>query len=338
MLRPGRFDRRIYVGAPDVKGREAILKIHARGKPLADDVDLKSIARGTPGFTGADLENLLNEAALLAVRNKRKFIVQDDIDQAILKVEMGPEKKSRVITEKEKKLTAYHEAGHAIAGRYLAHTDPVHYITIIPRGGAGGFTLFRPDEDKSFTSRSEMFENIVMALGGRISEQLFLDDISTGASGDIHQATSIARNMVTVYGMSERLGPISFDSSDHSIFIGRDFGQTKSYSEETAAVIDEEVKKIFDEAYAKCREILLAHEDELRMVADYLLVHESMEGADFAYVCEHKQLPPVKDDGTVERAAKHIAMFDGIDAPAAPTTEEKPESSDTEETKSPSDL
>ena len=337
LLRPGRFDRRIYVGAPDVKGREAILKIHARGKPLADDVNLKSIARGTPGFTGADLENLLNEAALLAVRNKRKFIVQDDIDQAILKVEMGPEKKSRVITEKEKKLTAYHEAGHAIAGRYLAHTDPVHYITIIPRGGAGGFTLFRPDEDKSFTSRSEMFENIVMALGGRISEQLFLDDISTGASGDIHQATNIARNMVTVYGMSERLGPISFDSSDHSIFIGRDFGQTKSYSEETAAVIDEEVKKIFDEAYAKCREILLAHEDELRMVADYLLVHESMEGADFAYVCEHKQLPPVKDDGTVERAAKHIAMFDGIDAPAAPTTEEKPDS-DTEETKNPSDL
>ena len=337
LLRPGRFDRRIYVGAPDVKGREAILKIHARGKPLADDVDLKSIARGTPGFTGADLENLLNEAALLAVRNKRKFIVQDDIDQAILKVEMGPEKKSRVITEKEKKLTAYHEAGHAIAGRYLAHTDPVHYITIIPRGGAGGFTLFRPDEDKSFTSRSEMFENIVMALGGRISEQLFLDDISTGASGDIHQATNIARNMVTVYGMSERLGPISFDSSDHSIFIGRDFGQTKSYSEETAAVIDEEVKKIFDEAYAKCREILLAHEDELRMVADYLLVHESMEGADFAYVCEHKQLPPVKDDGTVERSAKHIAMFDGIDAPAEPKTEEKPESSDTEETKNPSD-
>ena len=316
LLRPGRFDRRIYVGAPDVAGREAILKIHSRGKPLGDDVDLKNIARGTPGFTGADLENLLNEAALLAVRKKRKFIVQEDIDEAILKVEMGPEKKSRVITEKERRLTAYHEAGHAIAGRYLAHTDPVHYITIIPRGGAGGFTLFRPDEDRSFTSRSEMFENIVMALGGRVSEQLFLDDISTGASGDIRQATSIARNMVTVYGMSERLGPISFDSSDHSIFIGRDFGQTKSYSEETAAVIDEEVKKIFDDAYAKCREILLEHESELRMVADYLLVHESMDGDDFAYVCEHKQLPPAKDDGTIEPAARRVSMFEGLIDPS----------------------
>ena len=248
LLRPGRFDRRIYVGVPDVVGREAILKVHARGKPLGDDVDLKNIARGTPGFTGADLENLLNEAALLAVRRKRKFIMQEDIDEAILKVEMGPEKKSRVISEKERRLTAYHEAGHAIAGRYLPNTDPVHYITIIPRGGAGGFTLFRPDEDKSFTSKSEMFENIVMALGGRVSESLFLDDISTGASGDIQHASQIARSMVTVYGMSDRLGPISYDSSEHSIFIGRDFGQTKSYSEETAAIIDEEVKKIFDEA------------------------------------------------------------------------------------------
>ena len=319
LLRPGRFDRRIYVGVPDVKGREAILKVHAKGKPLGDDVDLKNIARGTPGFTGADLENLLNEAALLAVRRKRKFIMQDDIDEAILKVEMGPEKKSHVITEKERKLTAYHEAGHAIAGRYLKNTDPVHYITIIPRGGAGGFTLFRPDEDKSYTSRGEMLDNIVMALGGRVAEELFLDDISTGASGDIHHSTDIARKMVTVYGMSERLGPISYDSSSQSIFIGRDFGQTKSYSEETAAIIDSEVKKIFDESYARCTEILKAHEAELRMVADYLLVHESMDGADFAYICENLQLP-VKNDGTIEPAAKHVKMFSEV--PVAPVLEE----------------
>ncbi|MBQ5672363.1 MAG: ATP-dependent zinc metalloprotease FtsH, partial [Oscillospiraceae bacterium] len=319
LLRPGRFDRRIYVGVPDVKGREAILKVHAKGKPLGDDVDLKNIARGTPGFTGADLENLLNEAALLAVRRKRKFIMQEDIDEAILKVEMGPEKKSHVITEKERRLTAYHEAGHAIAGRYLKNTDPVHYITIIPRGGAGGFTLFRPDEDKSYTSRGEMLDNIVMALGGRVAEELFLDDISTGASGDIHHSTDIARKMVTVYGMSERLGPISYDSSSQSIFIGRDFGQTKSYSEETAAIIDAEVKKIFDESYARCTAILKEHEAELRMVADYLLVHESMEGADFAYICENLQLP-VKNDGTIEPAAKHVKMFSEV--PVAPALEE----------------
>ena len=325
LLRPGRFDRRIYVGVPDVKGREAILKVHAKGKPLGDDVDLKNIARGTPGFTGADLENLLNEAALLAVRRKRKFIMQEDIDEAILKVEMGPEKKSHVITDKERRLTAYHEAGHAIAGRYLKNTDPVHYITIIPRGGAGGFTLFRPDEDRSYTSKQEMLDNIVMALGGRVAEQLCLDDISTGASGDIHHATDIARKMITVYGMSERLGPICYDSSDQNVFIGRSLGQTKSYSEETAAVIDEEVKKIFDESYARCMEILKEHEAELRMVADYLLVHESMEGADFAYICEHKQLP-IKNDGTIEPAAKRVAMFSGVpELPAEePATEEAP--------------
>jgi len=320
LLRPGRFDRRIYVGVPDVKGREAILKVHAKDKPLGDDVDLRNIARGTPGFTGADLENLLNEAALLAVRRKRKFIMQEDIDEAILKVEMGPEKKSHVITEKERRLTAYHEAGHAIAGRYLKHTDPVHYITIIPRGGAGGFTLFRPDEDKSYTSKNEMLDNIVMALGGRAAEELFLEDISTGASGDIRQSTDIARNMVMVYGMSERLGPISYDSSDHNVFIGRSIGQAKSYSEETASIIDEEVKKIFDESYARCVAILKEHEAELRMVADYLLVNESMEGADFAYICDNLQLPVKKDD-TIEPAAKHIKMFS--EAPVAPVLMEE---------------
>ena len=288
LLRPGRFDRQVYVGLPDIRGREAILKIHARGKQLAEDVDLNSVAKGTPGFAGADLENLMNEAALLAVRRRHRFITMEDVDEAILKVQMGPEKKSRKMSARAQRLTAYHEAGHAVTGHYLTHVDPVHFITIIPRGGAGGFTLFRPDEDlENFKSRSEMFENIIMALGGRMAEKLFLDDISTGASNDIQQATAIARNMVTVYGMSEKLGPITYDSSERSIFIGRDFGTTKSYSEETAALIDEEVKRIFDEAAARCEEILSAHRDELIAIAEYLLVHESMEAEEFNYYFEH---------------------------------------------------
>ncbi len=316
LLRPGRFDRQIYVGLPDIRGREAILRIHARGKILADDVDLNSIAKGTPGFSGADLENLLNEAALLAVRRKHRFITMADCDEAILKVEMGPEKKSRKMSDKARRLTAYHESGHAIAGKYLEHTDPVHYITIIPRGPAGGFTLFRPQEDlESFTSKSQMFESIVMALGGRMAEKLFLDDISTGASGDIQQATNTARNMVTKYGMSDRLGPISFDSSDHSIFIGRDFGTTKSYSEETAAIIDEEVKRIFDEAAALCEKILTEHRAQLIGVAEYLLEHESIEGADFNFYCDNGYFPEPKPqpgmrDDSIERPARKIARFD----------------------------
>ena len=301
---------------PDIKGREAILKIHARGKPLADDVDLKSIAKGTPGFSGADLENLMNEAALLAVRRKHRFITMEDCDEAILKVEMGPEKKSRKMSDKAKRLTAYHESGHAITSKFLQHTDPVHYITIIPRGMAGGFTLYRPDEDtEDFTSKAQMFERIVSCLGGRIAEKLFLDDISTGASGDIQQATSIARNMVTRYGMSEKLGPIQYDSSDHSIFIGRDFGQTKSYSEETAALIDEEVKHIFDEASALCEKILTEHRDTLIGVAEYLLESESMDRETFDYYCEHGTFPepkpaPAMQDDTIERPARKIARFD----------------------------
>ena len=320
LLRPGRFDRQVYVGLPDIRGREAILKIHARGKQLAEDVDLNSIAKGTPGFAGADLENLMNEAALLAVRRRHRFITMEDVDEAILKVQMGPEKKSRKMSSRAQRLTAYHEAGHAVAGHYLTHVDPVHYITIIPRGAAGGFTLFRPDEDlENFKSRSEMFENIVMALGGRTAEKLFLDDISTGASNDIQQATNIARNMVTVYGMSEKLGPITYDSSERSIFIGRDFGTTKSYSEETAALIDEEVKRIFDEAAARCEEILSAHRDELVAIAEYLLVHESMEVDEFNYYFEHHEFMPTsaKDakkaaaDKTIERPARKISMIDG---------------------------
>ena len=332
LLRPGRFDRQVYVGLPDIRGREAILKIHARDKQLAEDVDLNSIAKGTPGFAGADLENLMNEAALLAVRRRHRFINMEDVDEAILKVQMGPEKKSRKMSEKARRLTAYHESGHAVAAHYLPHVDPVHYITIIPRVMAGGFTLMRPQEDlENFKSQSEMFENIVMALGGRMAEKLFLDDISTGASGDIHQATSIARDMVTRYGMSDRLGPISFDSSGHSIFIGRDFGQTKSYSEETAGIIDEEVKAIFDKAAAECERILTGHADQLRAIAEYLLVHETMEAEEFNYYFEHGEFMPlapqearkVREDTTIERPARKISMTDGY-------TEEKKEEPETQ--------
>ncbi len=320
LLRPGRFDRQVYVGLPDIRGREEILKIHARDKQLAEDVDLNSIAKGTPGFSGADLENLMNEAALLAVRRRHRFITMEDTDEAILKVQMGPEKKSRKMSDKARRLTAYHEAGHAVTGKYLEHVDPVHYITIIPRGQAGGFTLFRPQEDlENFKSRGEMFESIVMALGGRVSEKLFLDDISTGASGDIQQASSIARDMVMRYGMSEKLGPISYDSSGHSIFIGRDFGQTKSYSEETAGLIDEEVKAIFDRAAAQCEKILTDHAEQVRAIAEYLLEHETMEAEEFNYYFEHGEFMPVSAraakaaaaDPTIERPAKKISMTDG---------------------------
>ena len=343
LLRPGRFDRQVYVGLPDIKGREAILKIHARGKVLAEDVDLNSIAKGTPGFSGADLENLMNEAALLAVRRKHRFITMEDCEEAILKVEMGPEKKSRKMSDKAKRLTAYHESGHAVAGRYLKNVDPVHYITIIPRGMAGGFTLFRPQEDlENFKSKSEMFESIVMALGGRIAEKLFLDDISTGASGDIQQASNIARSMVMRYGMSEKLGPILYDSSDHSIFIGRDFGTTKSYSEETAGLIDEEVKRIFDEASALCEKILTEHADELRAIAEYLLVNETMDADEFNYYFEHHEFMPESEkaarkahnDSTIERPARKISRFD--DDPAADPTagiSDRPEDKPEEENK-----
>ena len=297
LLRPGRFDRRVYVGLPDIRGREAILKVHARGKPLGDDVDLNSIGRGTPGFSGADLENLLNEAAILAVRRGKRFITNAEIEESIRKVELGPEKKSKVMSERAKKLTAYHEGGHAVVGHFLKNTDPVHYITIIPRGPTGGVTYFRPKDDvENFQSYGELYDDIVVALGGRVSEKLFLDDISTGASNDIQQATHTARAMVTQYGMSKKLGPISFEEAGHSIFIGRDFGQTKSYSEETASTIDEEVKHIFDEASEDCEKILTEHAELLKGVAEYLLAHESMDGETFEYYCEHGEFPPEKPD------------------------------------------
>ena len=322
LTRPGRFDRQVYVGLPDIRGREEILKIHVKNKPLAEDVDLSTVAKGTPGFTGADLENLSNEAALLAARRGSKLITMSDFSEAEIKVIAGPEKKSRVVSERARRLTAYHESGHAIASFFLKNADPVHYITIIPRGAAGGFTWYRKAEDaEDFTSRGEMFDSIVSALGGRIAEQLFLEDISTGASGDIQQATNIARDMVMKYGMSEKLGPISFDDSSHSIFIGRDFGTTKSYSEETAATIDEEVKHIFDQAYAKCEALLREHADLLTGLAEYLLIHETIEGDDFRYYCEHGVMP-VHPDDTIEPPAKVIRRMD--EAPEAPLPDTEP--------------
>jgi len=296
LLRPGRFDRQVFIGLPDIKGREEILKVHARGKLLGEDVNLANIAKGTIGFTGADLENLLNEAALLAARGNKRVITMDDIEKATLKVIAGPEKKSRVITERSRKITAYHEAGHAVASYNLENVDPVHLVTIIPRGSAGGMTIYRPQEDKDYTSRSEMFERIVSALGGRVAERLFLDDISTGASSDIQSASALARSMVMKYGMSDKIGPISFEDSSHSVFIGRDFSQTKSYSEKTAAAIDDEVKLIFDEASELCEEILTEHRDIVIATANYLIEHETMDGEDFRYFCAHGGIMPEKDD------------------------------------------
>ena len=286
LLRAGRFDRQIVVGSPDVKAREQILEVHARKKKLADDVDLKVIAKNTSGFAGADLENVLNEAALLAARRNYKEIGMKEIEDAMVKVTMGPEKKTRVRSAKENRLVAYHEAGHAVVSRYLPTQDPVHQISIVPRGMAGGYTMYRPTEDKSFMSKTEMEENIVSLLGGRVAEALILNDISTGASNDIERASQIARNMVTKYGMSDRVGAITFGGGQGEVFLGRDFAQTKDYSEETASVIDEEVKKIVDRAYTRARDILSAHEDKLHAVAVVLLEKEKIEGPEFDKIFE----------------------------------------------------
>ena len=281
LLRPGRFDRQIVVSAPDVKAREEILEVHSRKKKLAPDVDLKTIAKNTSGFSGADLENVLNEAALLAARRNKPEISMTEVEDAMVKVTMGPEKRTRVRSEKEQKLVAYHEAGHAVVSRFLPTQDPVHQISIRPRGMAGGYTMYRPTEDKSFMSRTEMIENIVSLLGGRVSEKLVLDDISTGASNDIERATKIARNMVTKYGMSERVGTITLGQNQEEVFLGRDFAQSKEYSEETAAIIDEEVKSIIDYAYKKAAEILNANMEKLHVVAGILLEKEKIDGEEF---------------------------------------------------------
>ena len=284
LLRPGRFDRQVYVGLPDIRGREEILKIHVKNKPLAEDVDLSTVAKGTPGFTGADLENLSNEAALLAARRGSKLITMADFSEAEIKVIAGPEKKSRVVSEHERKLTAYHEAGHAIVMHALPTHDPVHQITIVPRGGAGGMTISLPTEDRSYQSKRYMEEQIVSLLGGRVAEKLMLGDISTGASNDIQRASQIARKMVSVYGMSDRLGSISFESGHDEIFIGRSMAQAKPYSEQVAAQIDEEVKSIVDAAYERCEDILSRDQKHLIAVAEFLLAHETMSAEEFEAV------------------------------------------------------
>ena len=278
LLRPGRFDRQVYVGLPDIKGREEILTIHAHNKPLAEDVDLGQVAKGTPGFTGADLENLLNEAALLAGRQDKMAIDKAAIDEAVIKVIAGPEKHSRVIPEQERKLTAYHEAGHAVVMRALPQHDPVHQITIVPRGQAGGMTIALPDEDRSYLSREYMVQQIVSLLGGRAAEQLMLGDISTGASNDIQRATSLARKMVGTYGMSDKLGTVAFDAGSDEVFIGKSMGHTRPYSEKTASEMDSEIRAIIDDAYKKAQEILKTYQQQLTEIAEYLLANETMTG------------------------------------------------------------
>lgn len=281
LLRPGRFDRQILVGYPDVKGREAILKVHTRNKPLAPDVDLETIAKSTVGFTGADLENLVNEASLLAARKNKKAITKDELEEASIKVVAGPEKKSKVITEDEKKLTAYHEGGHALCTYYSKTQDKVHQVSIIPRGQAGGFTMSLPVKDKSYVSKNEMYENIVVLLGGRVAEKLILDDISTGASNDLERATSTARNMVTRYGFSDNLGPVVYGQGDHEVFLGRDYTNTPSYSDNVAAEIDNEIRTLIESAFTDAEKILNEHMDKLHVVAKYLMKYEKVDGATF---------------------------------------------------------
>ncbi len=288
LLRPGRFDRQVYVGEPDVKGREEILRVHARNKPLGEDVNLADIARGTAGFTGADLENLMNESALRAARFHRPFIIKEDIEESVIKVLAGPEKKSRKVIERERRLTAYHEAGHALVIHALPTQDPVHQITIVPRGMAGGMTIHLPQEDKSFQSKKELTDRIAVCLGGRCAEEMVLGDISTGAGNDLQQASRIARNMVTRYGMSDKLGNVVFDSGHDEVFIGRSMAQAKSYSEETANLIDEEVKALLDEAYRVCQAILLRDRAKLEKVARYLLEHEVMDGKTFESIMKEQ--------------------------------------------------
>ncbi len=281
LLRPGRFDREIMVNYPDVKGREEILKVHARNKPLAPDVDLNVIAKTTQYFTGADLENLLNEAALLAARENRHAITETDIEEATLKVIAGPEKKSHIVTERDRKITAYHEAGHAVAAYYLPECERVHQVTTIQRGQAAGLTVCRPDNDDNHVTKGKMYQNIVMTMGGRVAESISFEDVCTGASGDIQQATKRARAMVTQYGFSEKLGPVLYGGDQNEVFLGRDYGHTAQYSEETLNLIDSEVKRIITEAYDECKKILTDHQDQLIKVAEYLIKHEKIDGDDF---------------------------------------------------------
>ena len=312
LLRPGRFDRRVYVGLPDVKGREDILRVHTRNKPLAPDVKLKTIAQSTVGFSGADLENLVNEAALLAARRGRKAITEQEIEEASIKVVAGPEKKSHVVTDKEKRLTAYHEGGHAITGYFCPTHDPVHQISIVPRGQAGGFTMYLPDKDASYVTKTAMQESIVTLLGGRVAEQLVLEDISTGASNDLERATSTARSMVTRYGFSERLGPVVYGTDQAQTFLGRDLGQGKGYSETIATEIDSEVRDIVEDGYETARRILTEHMPELHKLAKYLMEREKISGDEFKIIMEGGELPPLEEPAEEAKP---------VEAPVAPQQE-----------------
>ena len=331
ILRPGRFDRTVYVGKPDVRARKAILEIHSRGKKLADDVNLEVIAKRTPGFTPADLENLMNESALLAARRGETAISMEDIDEASIKVQAGPAKKSRVVSEKERKLTAVHESGHAIVSRLLPEEDPVHMITIIPRGMAGGFTAYLPEDEISFMTKKKMEASIVSLLGGRVAESLVLDDISTGASNDIERATKIARAMVTHYGMSEKLGTINYDSSENEVFIGRDLGRSRDYSERTAAEIDDEVTRIINEAYAKCKELLSENLDKLLALSDALLEKETIYSKDFEKIFNGEKLDEesidledtINEDDLSEEAKELIHKKDKKEAEDKEDSEDK---------------
>ena len=305
LLRPGRFDRQIAVGYPDIKGREAILRVHTKNKPIAPDVNLRVIASSTGGFTGADLENLTNEAALLAAKKDRKAITMAEIEEATIKVIAGPEKRSHVVTEKDKKLTSYHEAGHAICTYYLPTQDPVHQISIVPRGMAGGYTLSLPGEDKSYVTKREMAENIVTLLGGRMAEELVLEDISTGASNDIERATKVAHNMVMRYGFSEKLGPIVYGHDSNEVFLGRDFSSTPSYSENVAAEIDAEVRGIIDTARERARDILTEHMDQLHKVAQFLFENEKMAANEFESMMTGQPMPEKPDYSIYSSHAAH---------------------------------
>ncbi|MBR2315748.1 MAG: ATP-dependent zinc metalloprotease FtsH [Clostridia bacterium] len=325
LLRPGRFDRQITVNYPDMKGRREILDVHAKGKPFAPDVDLDVIAKSTAGFTGAELENLLNESALLAARRKKKAITMNEIEEATIKVVVGTEKRSHKISDKEKKLTAYHEAGHAIATYNLETQDAVHEISIIPRGMAGGYTMSIPTEDKSYKSRNEMLDDLVVLLGGRVAEALVLGDISTGASNDIERASDISRKMVTKYGMSDKLGPIAFGSQNDEVFLGRTYGSVRNYSEKIAADIDIEINDIIKNAYARCEDILNRNMDKLHLVAAYLIENEKASGEVFKALMEGEELPE-NNEAHVATEAKELPETEDntADAPAE-STEEKSE-------------
>ena len=316
LLRPGRFDRQITVGYPDIKGREAILRVHTKNKKLAPDISLATIAKGTAGFTGADLANLVNEAALLAARNNRKAITQPDIEEATIKVVAGPEKKSKVVSEDEKRLTAFHEAGHAVCTFHCKTQDPVHQVSIIPRGMAGGYTMSLPEHDRSFRSKTQMEEEIIVLLGGRVAEKIVLDEISTGASNDIERATDLARSMITRYGFSEKLGPIVYGHDNSEVFLGRDYSQGRNYSENVAAEIDGEIRELIDTSYENAKQILLSHRDQLDKVAHYLMEHEKIDGEDFYKLMNGEPL----DDNTAAPVSENVDAAPDVSEDTAEVT------------------